>query len=136
MAFGPRNQGKTEEDVQVLVSGSLAAVGLAGFEERCAHHLSGGERKRAAIAAVLACQPAILAMDEPWANLDGRACRAVSAILGDFSGTLLVASHNLSRAAAVCERLIVLDEGQIVADGPMADLRRERTLLEAHGLDL
>ena len=75
-------------------------------------------------------------MDEPWSNLDGRACRAVSAILRDFPGTLLVASHNLSRAAAVCERLIVLDEGQVVADGPMADLRRERTLLEAHGLDL
>lgn len=136
VAFGPRNQGKTEEEVRKVVSGSLAAVGLLGFEERCAHHLSGGERKRAAIAAVLACQPAILAMDEPWANLDGRACRAVSAILRDFPGTLLVASHNLSRAAAVCERLIVLDEGQVVADGPMADLRRERTLLEAHGLDL
>ena len=136
VAFGPRNQGKTEEEVRKVVSGSLAAVGLLGFEERCAHHLSGGERKRAAIAAVLACQPAILAMDEPWANLDGRACRAVSAILRDFSGTLLVASHNLSRAAAVCERLIVLDEGQVVADGPMADLRRKRTLLEAHGLDL
>ena len=65
VAFGPRNRGKTEEEVRKVVSGSLAAVGLAGFEQRCAHHLSGGERKRAAIAAVLACQPAILAMDEP-----------------------------------------------------------------------
>ena len=135
VAFGPRNQGRPESEVQQVVFASLAAVGLDGFAGRCAHHLSGGERKRAAIAATLACQPAILAMDEPWANLDGRACAAVTAILRDFQGTLLVASHNLARAAAVCTRLIVLDEGQVVADGPMAALRRERTLLEGHGLD-
>ncbi len=136
VAFGPRNQRLREDEVARRVTESLAAVGLSGFETRSAHHLSGGEKKRAAIAAVLACRPAILGLDEPWANLDARASRAVTGILGQFAGTLLVASQDLHHAGKVCKRLVILDGGAIVADGPMKELLADAALLEAHGLEL
>jgi len=110
-------------------------VGLAGFGSRSPHHLSVGERRRAAIAAVLACRPAALALDEPWANLDARAARGVTEILRSFRGTRLVVSQDLRHAAAVCARLVVLDGGRVVADGPMASLFSDRALMERHGLD-
>jgi cobalt/nickel transport system ATP-binding protein len=136
IAFGPRNQKKSEEEVSRQVTQTLSAVGLSGFEPRCAHHLSGGEKKRASVAAVLACEPKILALDEPWANLDARASRAMTAIMRDFKGTLVLASHDLFRAAAVCARLIIIDNGTVVADGPMQDLLADASLLDAHGLEL
>ena len=135
VAFGPRNQRLAEGEVAARVAGSLAAVGLAGFEARSAHHLSGGEKKRAAIAAVLACRPEILALDEPWANLDARAARAVTGIIRSFPGTRLVASQDLHHAAEVCDRMVILDGGRIVADGPMEKLLADAELLEKHGLD-
>lgn len=135
IAFGPRNQKKSAEEVNQRVTQTLSAVGLSGFELRCAHHLSGGEKKRASLAAVLACEPQILTLDEPWANLDARASRAMTAIMRDFKGTLLVASHDLSRAAAVCARLIIIDNGTVVADGPILELLADGQLLEAHGLE-
>lgn len=136
IAFGPRNLKQPEETILRQIKDSLSAVGLTGFEHRCAHHLSGGEKKRAAIAAILACAPEILALDEPWANLDARASRAVSEILRNFKGTLLVASHQLARAAAICNRLIIIDNGTVQADGPMQDLLNDAQLLEAHGLEI
>jgi energy-coupling factor transporter ATP-binding protein EcfA2 len=136
IAFGPRNQKKSEEEVSRQVTQTLSAVGLSGFELRCAHHLSGGEKKRASVAAVMACEPKILALDEPWANLDARASRAMTAIMRDFKGTLLLASHDLFRAAAVCTRLIIIDNGTVVADGPMQALLADASLLDAHGLEL
>jgi len=135
VAFGPRNQRLAEAEVASRVAGALAAVGLSGFEGRSAHHLSGGEKKRAAIAAVLACRPAILALDEPWANLDARASRAVTAIVGAFAGTRVVASQDLRHAAEVCGRLVILDGGCVAADGPMRELLADHALLESHGLE-
>ena len=136
IAFGPRNQKKSEIEVSKRVTQTLSAVGLSGFELRCAHHLSGGEKKRASLAAVLACEPEILVLDEPWANLDARASRAMTAIMHDFKGTLLVASHDLLRAAAVCTRMIIIDNGTVIADGPMQDLLADNQLLETHGLEV
>lgn len=135
VAFGPRNQGLPEHEVGHRVAESLAAAGLTGFESRAAHHLSGGEKKRAAIAAVLACRPRILAIDEPWANLDARAARAVSEIIREFRGTRIVASHDLYRAGEVCDRLVIVDEGRIVAQGRMRELLEQTALLDRHGLE-
>ncbi|MDD3288058.1 MAG: ABC transporter ATP-binding protein [Alphaproteobacteria bacterium] len=135
VAFGPRNMKLPEIEVDRRVASALLAVGLEGFQSRSAHHLSGGEKKRAAIAAVLACEPEILALDEPWANLDVRSSRAVTDILRGHKGTFIVASQDLHRAAEVCERLVIIDGGAIVADGPMKELLADEELLEAHGLE-
>jgi len=135
LAFGPRNLGLAEEEVRRRVAESLEAVGLAGFESRSAHHLSGGEKKRAALAATLACRPEVLAFDEPWAGLDARGSRAVTGILRSLSGTRLVASQDLHHAAGVCGRLVIIDGGRAVADGPMPELLADGALLDAHGLE-
>jgi len=135
IAFGPRNQRCAPEEVARRVGESLAATGLTGFESRSAHHLSGGEKKRAAIAAILACRPQVLALDEPWANLDARGARAVSRIIRDFPGTRLVASQDLYHAADVCDRMVIVDGGEVVADGAMPDLLADAALLDAHGLE-
>ena len=86
------------------------------------------------MAAVLACQPRILALDEPWANLDARARKAVTRILAEFTGTLLIASHDLASASPICDRLVIMHEGCLVADGGMQDLMADVDRLEAHGL--
>lgn len=135
VAFGPRNQKLAEDEVARRVRESLAATGLTGFESRSAHHLSGGEKKRAAIAAIMACRPAVLALDEPWANLDARGARAVTKIIREFTGTRIVASQDLYHAAEVCERMVVVDGGAVVADGPMRNLLADKALLDARGLE-
>lgn len=135
VAFGPRNQKLDEDTVARLVAESLAATRLTGFESRNVHHLSGGEKKRAAIAAVLACRPRILALDEPWANLDARGAQAVTKIIRDFPGTRIVASQDLYYAAEVCDHMVIMDEGSIVADGPMGKLLADKSLLAARGLE-
>lgn len=136
VAFGPRNQRLPAAEVTRRVQQSLAVTGLAGYEQRSAHHLSGGEKKRAAIAAVLACQPSVLALDEPWANLDARGARAVTTIVREFAGTRIITSQDLERAADVCGRLVILDRGAIVADGPIGQLLEDDALLELHGLEV
>ena len=135
VAFGPRNQKLAEAEVARRVTDSLQRTELAGYEKRTAHHLSGGEKKRAAIAAVLACQPAVLALDEPWANLDARGAAAVTRIIQDFTGTRIVASQDLYRAAEVCPRIVVIDQGHVVADGPVAQILADTRLLDQHGLE-
>ena len=136
VAFGPRNLKLAEDEVARLVAESLAATGLTGFESRSAHHLSGGEKKRAAIAAILACRPKVLALDEPWASLDARGARAVTEIVRGFCGTRIVASQDLYHAAEACERVVIVDGGRIVADGPTGDILADSSLLSAHGLEL
>ncbi len=135
VAFGPLNQKLPRDEVARRVRDSLAATGMTGFEQRSAHHLSGGEKKRAAIAAVLACRPSVLAFDEPWANLDARGAHAVTRIVREFNGTRLITSQDLTRAAQVCDRLLILDHGQLVADGVMDQLLDDTALLEKHGLE-
>ena len=135
VAFGPRNQKLPADEVSQRVMQALEQTGLAGFEHRSAHHLSGGEKKRAAIAAVLACRPLVLALDEPWANLDARGAAAVTRIINSFAGTRIITSQDLHRAAEVCQRIIVLDQGRVVADGPLDQIVANRDFLEEHGLE-
>ncbi|NLP05295.1 ABC transporter ATP-binding protein [Candidatus Fermentibacteria bacterium] len=134
-AFGPRNLRLPAAEVEERVCEALRAVDLAGFEERPPHHLSVGEKKKAAIASVLACRPSIIALDEPWAGLDARACRAVTGILERFTGTRLVVTQDPRQAAGICERMVIIDGGRIAADGPFHELSADRNLLERHGLD-
>jgi cobalt/nickel transport system ATP-binding protein len=134
VAFGPRNLRMGQDEVESRVAGALRAVGLEAAGGRAPHHLSGGERKRAAIAAVIACGPSMLVLDEPWGGLDARSSRSVAAILRGFTGSRLIATQDPRQAAPICDRLVIIDEGRIAADGPMEVLSAEEELLERHGL--
>ncbi len=136
VAFGPLNLGLPREDVERRITESLAAVHLEGFERRSTLQLSLGERKRVCLAGVLACHPLILALDEPFSNLDPRARRTLIDVLRRFDGSQLIATHDLDVVAELCTRVIVLDEGKIRADGPTEDVLSDSHLMERHGLEV
>jgi cobalt/nickel transport system ATP-binding protein len=135
VAFGPLYQGLDPAEVTRRVELALAAVRMTGYSRRVSHHLSVGEKKRIAIATVLSMQPEVLVLDEPTAGIDPRARRALINLLRDLPMTMLIASHDLRMANELCPRLVVMDEGRIVANGPTAELLKDRLLLEAHGLE-
>ncbi len=136
VAFGPLHMGCPPEQVRERVAYALAAVGMRGHEERMPHHLSLGERKRVAIATVLAMDPEILVLDEPSAGLDPRTRRNLISLLRGLSQTMLVASHDMRLVWELCPRTMLLDEGQLIADGSTAELLQNATLMEQHGLEV
>jgi cobalt/nickel transport system ATP-binding protein len=135
VAFGPLYQGLSPAEVEKRVSEALAAVRMGDYARRVSHHLSTGEKKRIAIATVLSMQPEVLVLDEPTAGLDPRARRTLIHLLRDLPLTMLVSSHDLAMVRELLPRMVVMDEGRIVADGPTAQLLEDEALLEAHGLE-
>ena len=135
VAFGPRQLGLREPGLSRLVTESLAQVGLAGFEERLPHHLSRGEKRRACLAGLLACDARMLVLDEPTSDLDPRGRRELMALLSRLPVTQLIATHDLEFVVEICPRTIVLDGGRIVADGPTRRLLDDELLMLAHGLE-
>ena len=114
---------------------ALSAVCMAEYAPRVSHHLSTGEKKRIAIATVLAMEPEVLVLDEPTAGLDPRARRTLINLLRDLDITMLVSTHDLHMVAELMPRMIVMDEGCVVADGPTQALLNDESLLAAHGLE-
>jgi cobalt/nickel transport system ATP-binding protein len=135
VAFGPLQLGLAEDEVLARTAEAIAAVGLSGQEERLPHNLSMGQKRAASIAAVLSMRPDILVMDEPTSNLDPRGRRQLLELLDGLGMTLLVASHDLEFLLALCSRIIVLDGGRIVAEGPTRELLSDEPLLLQHGLE-
>jgi len=135
VAFGPQQLGLAEADVAARVEKALAQAGLAGFGRRATHHLSHGEKRRVCLAGVLACEPAILILDEPTSDLDPRGRREFKALLRQIPATKLIATHDLELAVELCARTMVLDRGAIVADGPTVKLLNDEGLMLAHGLE-
>lgn len=136
VTFGPRNLGLDRERAADRAAEALRAVRMSGAMDRAPHQLSMGERRRVAIATVLAMEPRLLVLDEPSANLDPRARRELLAVLDSLAGTMLVTTHDLPLAAQLCERAVILDGGRIAADGPCGDLLGDPELLAAHDLEL
>ena len=135
VAFGPQQLGLSEAEVSARVEKSLAQAGLADFGHRATHHLSHGEKRRVCLAGVLACEPAILILDEPTSDLDPRGRREFKALLRDIPATKLIATHDLELAVELCPRAIVLDRGEMIADGRTVELLNDEALMLAHGLE-
>ena len=135
VAFGPLHMGLPEDEIRQRVDSALESVRMSAYRERLSHHLSVGEKKRIAIATVLAMNPRLLVLDEPSAGLDPRARRTLINLLRDLDITMLVSSHDLAMVRELFPRMVIVDEGRIVADGPTADLLGNQPLLEAHGLE-
>ncbi len=135
VAFGPLSAGLPPEQVERRVVAALERVGMMHVRERPPYRLSAGEKRAVAIATVLAMSPDILVMDEPSANLDPRARRRLIELLLSFEHTRIIATHDLEMVVEVCSRVIVLDGGKVVADGPARDLLNDEALMLAHGLE-
>jgi cobalt/nickel transport system ATP-binding protein len=135
VAFGPLNLGLSLEEADSRVVDALERVGALALRDRPSHRLSGGEKRAAAIATVLAMDPAILVMDEPSSNLDPAARRRLIGLLAGFEHTKLIATHDLDLALDICERTIVLREGRIAADGPSAAIFADQALLASASLE-
>jgi cobalt/nickel transport system ATP-binding protein len=135
VAFGPLHMGLPERDVRARVERALDQVGMRAYSGRLSHHLSVGEKKRIAIATVLAMDPEILIFDEPSAGLDPRARRVLINLLRELPLTMLVSTHDMLMVRELFPRMVIMDEGRIVADGPTAKLLDDGALLEAHGLE-
>ncbi|MBK1788411.1 ABC transporter ATP-binding protein [Prauserella sp. ASG 168] len=136
VAFGPRNFGVAESDVPGRVATALAAVGMAEHAVRSPMHLSVGQRRRVALATVLACEPDVLVLDEPSANLEPVARRELAELLLTLERTMLLVTHDLPYALQLCPRGVLVDDGVVVADRPTRDLLADSALLAAHRLEL
>lgn len=136
VAFGPLHMGLEESEVRRRVDEALAAVGMRAYASRVSHHLSVGEKKRIAIATVLSMNPEILVMDEPSAGLDPRARRGLIQLLQQLPQTMLISTHDIRLVAEVFPRTVIMDQGQIVADGPTPQLLADTALLDEHGLEM
>ncbi len=136
MLFGPMNYGLSREQAEAKADAALARLGISDLKHRHNHRLSGGEKRMAAIATILAMEPAAVLMDEPTSALDPRNRRRVIEVIRDMPQTRLIASHDLDMILDTCQRVLLLSRGHLVADGPAATLLRDKALLEANGLEL
>lgn len=135
VAFGPLHMGLPETEVRRRVATALAQVGMDDYGPRLSHHLSMGEKKRIAIATVLAMAPDILVLDEPSAGLDPRGRRQLIELLRALPLTMLVSTHDMAMVRELFPRMVIMDEGRVVADGPTERLFEDVALLERHGLE-
>ena len=136
VGFGPANLGLRGEELRARVMAALEQVGMAGAADRPPHHLSFGQRRRVAVATVLAMDPQVLVLDEPSSNLDPASRRELADILTDLDVTVLMVTHDLPYALQLCGRSVLMDAGRIVADGPTRRILADDELMGAHRLEL
>lgn len=135
VAFGPLNLGYSAEEVSTLVNEALETVGVAHLKRRPPHRLSTGQKRRVAIASVLSMSPDILVMDEPTAGLDPQARTKLISLLQTFRHTKIIATHDLDLVVDLCERTIIMHDGEIKADGPSMEIFNNEELLAGSCLE-
>ncbi|MDQ4113207.1 MAG: energy-coupling factor ABC transporter ATP-binding protein [Actinomycetota bacterium] len=136
VAFGPANLGLRGEALDAKVTEALTKVGMEEYADRPPHHLSFGQRRRVAVATVLAMDPEILVLDEPSSNLDPASRRELADILRDLDVTVLMVTHDLPYALELCERSVILAGGIVAAEGRTVDVLSNADLMRAHRLEL
>ena len=136
VAFGPANLGLRGEALEARIATALEAVAMSEFADRAPHHLSFGQRRRVAIATVLAMEPEILVLDEPSSNLDPTSRRELGELVSSLDVTVLMVTHDLPFALQLCERSVILSDGVVAADGPTRTMLDDEGLLKAHRLEL
>ena len=135
VAFGPSNMGLPRAEVEARVREALSIAGALELADRPPHHLSGGEKRMVSIAGVLAMRPRLVVYDEPSASLDIHSRRRLIRFLQASQETILIASHDLELILEVCDRVVLIDEGRIVANGDPTEIMDDVELMEAHGLE-
>ncbi len=135
VAFGPEQLGLRGAELAARVATALGQVGLADYAERLPHHLSRGEKRRVCLAGLLAGRARLLALDEPTSDLDPRGRRELKALLAALPVTMVIASHDLELVVELCPRVILLDRGAVVTEGPTAEMLNDEALMLAHGLE-
>ena len=136
VAFGPYNMGLRDAELSKVVDEALELVGMSEFKDRPPHHLSFGQRRRVAVATVLAMKPEILILDEPSSNLDPASRRELADILRSLDITIVMVTHDLPYAFELCERSVILSGGIIVADNDTKVILKDQALLKSHRLEL
>ncbi len=136
MMFGPLNYGLSREEAEARVDAVLRRLHLEELKERYNHKISGGEKRMAAIATVLAMEPEAILMDEPTSALDPWNRRIVIRTIRELPQTKLITSHDLDMILDTCDRVILLSAGTVAADGPAREVLRDKTLLEQHRMEL
>lgn len=136
VAFGPANLGYSKREIREKVRKSLKQVAMEGFEERCSHHLSLGEKKKISIATVLSMDPEILILDEPTISLDPGGRRELIQLLKNLNITKVIAGHDLEMILEICSRVVLLDKGRIVTNGNPGKVLSDKSLMESHGLEV
>jgi cobalt/nickel transport system ATP-binding protein len=136
IAFGPYNMGIRGAELDAVVDNALAQVGMSEFKNRPPHHLSFGQRRRVAVATVLAMKPEILVLDEPSSNLDPASRRELADILRSLDITMVMVTHDLPYAYELCERSVILSGGIIVADDSTHSILTNESLLKTNRLEL
>jgi cobalt/nickel transport system ATP-binding protein len=136
VAFGPYNMGLRDAELDEVVTQALSMVGMLEYKDRPPHHLSFGQRRRVAVATVLAMKPEILVLDEPSSNLDPASRRELAEILRSLDITIIMVTHDLPYAYELCERSLILSGGIIAADGKTKDILKNEELLKKHRLEL
>lgn len=135
VAFGPEQLGLSGAALNERVIMSLRSVGLEGYEQRVPHHLSLGEKRRVCLAGVLACEAKVLLLDEPTANFDPRGRREFMALCQRLPMAKLIATHDLEMVLALCARVILLDQGRVICQGPAREVLSNEPLMLRHGLE-
>lgn len=136
MVFGPINYGMDKKEAITKAEEALSKLGISGLRNKHNHRISGGEKKMAALATILTMEPEVLLMDEPSASLDPRNRRNLINVLNGINKTKIIASHDLDFILDTCDRVILLNDGHIVADGNASELLRDEVLLESNSLEL